>query len=106
MMIVSSQHHIDWSIVEEKMESLAGAEYVEIPCWYIGEVNGTEMAIQSDKHHTMAAARELGIEIRYIMMDEPEGLSGTEALESHYNDGDWYDVETSNPAYDEFNFIW
>lgn len=64
------------------------------------------MAIQADGHHTMAAARELGIEIRFVFSADPEGLSGEVALDARWNDGDWYDVETSDPANDKFNLIW
>ncbi len=106
MTIISSQHHINWDIVEEKMAQIEGAEFVEIPCWEIGEIDGEKMAIQSDAHHTLAAARELNIPVRFVFSDDPEGLSGEDALNAHYNDGDWYRVETSNPAYDEFDFVW
>lgn len=106
MKIISSQHFIDWEIVERKMEQLEGHEFVEIPCYEIGEIEGEEMAIQADAHHTMAAARELGIETRFVFSKEPEGLTGESALEAHWNDGDWYDVEKSNPTYEEYNFVW
>ena len=106
MKVISSQHYIDWNIVEQKMDEIAGNEFVEIPCYEIGKVDGEEFAIQADRHHTMAAARELEIEIRYVFSPEPEGLLGESALESHWNDGDWYDVETSDPANDKFNLIW
>ena len=106
MKIISSQHFIDWNIVEKKMGQLSGSDFVEIPCYEIGEIEGEEMAIQADGHHTMAAARELGIEIRFVFSEEPEGLTGEAALDAHWNDGDWYDVEKSNPAYDEFEVVW
>ena len=106
MMIVSSQHHIDWAIVEEKMDALKNAEMVTIPCVSIGEVAGIEMAIQIDGHHTLAAARELGIAVKFDIREEETGLSGDAALDVHYNDGDWYNVETSNPAYEEYDFVW
>lgn len=106
MKIISSQHYIDWAIVEKKMEQLSGSECVEIPCYEIGEIDGEEMAVQADGHHTLAAARELGIETRFVTMADPEGLTGEAALEARWNDGDWYDVERSNPAYDEIEVIW
>jgi hypothetical protein len=108
MKIISSQHFIDWEIVEAKMAELteAEAEKVTIPCSYVGYIDGTEYAMQNDKHHTLAAARELGLEIEYDVQDDSEGLTGEDLLNARYNDGDWYDVETSNPAYDVFNLIW
>lgn len=105
MTIISSQHYIDWSIVERKMEELNGSEKVMIPCAYIGEIYGEEYAIQMDGHHTMAAARKLGIQIEYEIGEDPEGLMGDNALEARYMDGDYYDVEKSDPAYDVFALV-
>lgn len=106
MKIISSQHFIDWEIVENKIEQLNGAEFVEIPCYEIGEIDGEEMAIQADGHHTMAAARELGIEVRFIFAEDPEGLTGEAALDARWMDGDWYDVVASEPENDKFKFVW
>ena len=53
MKVISSQHYIDWTIVEQKMDEIAGNEFVEIPCYEIGKVDGEEFAIQADRHHTM-----------------------------------------------------
>ena len=75
-------------------------------CWNIGEIDGEEYAIMADGHHTMTAARELGIEIIFDIGEEPDGLTGETALEVHWNDGDWYIVEESNPAYEEYTFVW
>ena len=106
MKVISSQHYIDWDTVEKKMAALSGSKVVEIPCYEIGEVDGEEYAIQADGHHTMAAARELGIEIRFVFSPDPEGLSGKAALDARWIDGDYYNIETSNPAYDHFDTIW
>ena len=106
MKIISSQHHINWDIVDEKMADLEGKEYIVVPCWEIGEVDGEGFAIMADKHHTMVAAKELGIDVRFEILPEPEGLMGDEALTAHWNDGDWYDVETSDIVNDNFNLIW
>lgn len=107
MMIVSSQHYIDDEIVESKKEQLiaSGATYVVIPCWEIGEVNGEPMAIQMDGHHTLAAARELGLEIRYNIGEADDDLTGEDALEAHWMDGDYYNVETSDPAVEYFDLV-
>lgn len=106
MTIISSQHHIDWDIVSQKMEEIKGLDCVEIPCWDIGEIDGVEYAIQADRHHTAAAARELGIQVEYVHSDEPDGLSGENALDAHWNDGDWYCCESSRPEYEEYDFVW
>ena len=106
MTIISSQHFIEWEIVEEKMEELKDADKVVIPCSYVGFINGVEYAMQNDGHHTLAAARELVIEVEFEIAADTEGLEGEELLENRYNDGDWYSVEISNPAYDEFDLVW
>lgn len=97
MTIISSQQFIDSAIVEEKMESISGLEEVIIPCYYVGEIDGVEYAMQADGHHTLAAARELGIPFSFEISDDPEGLSGEEMLTIRWMDGDWYDVENSDP---------
>lgn len=106
MTIISSQHFINWDIVETKMEEIKGMDKVVIPCTYVGFIDGIEYAMQNDNHHTLAAARELGIEIEFNITNDSEDLEGEMFLEQRYNDGDWYNVETSNPAYDEFDLVW
>lgn len=106
MTIISSQHFIDWDIVENKINELQGVEKVVIPCSYVGFIDGIEYAMQNNCHHTLAAARELGIEIEYSIGSDPEDLTGEDLLEQRYNDGDWYNVENSNPAYDKFDLVW
>lgn len=106
MTIISSQHYIDWEIVEEKMEEIKNLEKVIIPCTYVGFIEGAEYAMQNDGHHTLAAARELGIETEFEISPGNEGLDGEVLLEQHYMDGDWYNVETSDPAFEKFDLIW
>ena len=62
--------------------------------------------MQNDKHHTLAAAKELGIPVVFDISDDAEGLAGEELLEARYNDGDYYNVETSNPIDEQFDLIW
>lgn len=108
MKYISSQHFLDESIVEEKMDQLAksNVESVEIPCTYVGFIDGEEYAIVVDHHHTLAAARMLGIPYTYVVYDDPEGLTGESVLEVRWIDGEYYDVEISNPAEDKFYTIW
>lgn len=106
MKIISSQHFIDFGIVEKKMDELKGAKTVEVPCSYVGFIDGVEYAIQTDNHHTLAAARELGISVKFVISDDHEGLTGLDLLDQRYMDGDWYNVETSDPAYDVFDLVW
>lgn len=106
MKYISSQHYIDAEIVEAKKAELEGVTEVVIPCTYVGLIDGVEYAMQNDKHHTLAAARELGIPVVFDVEDDPEGLTGEELLETRYNDGDYYDVETSDPMSEIFDLIW
>ena len=112
MKIISSQGYINDKIVEEKIQNLQKNEVsaVEIPCEEIGSLDGEEYAIQIDGHHTLAAARELGLEIKFVIsgkVDDYEQYDNTEdRLTAHYADSDWYYVETSNPYYNEFDMVW
>lgn len=106
MTIISSQHYINWEIVEEKMEQLKGKNDITIPCAYVGEIDGEEYAIQIDGHHTLAAARELGIEVEFDVHEDDEGLEGEALLNVRYMDGDYYNVETSDPANYIFDLVW
>lgn len=106
MKYISSQHYIDAEIVEAKKAELEGVTEVVIPCTYVGIIDGVEYAMQNDKHHTLAAARELGIPVVFDVEDDSEGLTGEELLEARYNDGDYYDVETSDPMSEVFDLIW
>ena len=94
MTYISSQHYIDAEIVEEKKAELEGVTEVVIPCTYVGVIDGVEYAMQNDKHHTLAAARELGIPVVFDVEDDAEGLT------------DYYNVETSDPMSDIFDLIW
>ena len=82
------------------------AASVAIPCSYIGDINGTEYAMQNDGHHLLAAARELGLEISYAVEADPEGLTGEDLLGARWMDGDWYFVETSRPDEDTFDLVY
>lgn len=108
MTIISSQHYISDSIVDRKIAELqaSGADHVVIPCAYVGVIDGVEYAMQSDGHHTLAAARELGLAVEFDVGDDPESLTGEELLVARQMDGDWYDVELSNPYYCQISLIW
>lgn len=108
MTIISSQHYINPEIVAEKIEQLtaAGAKSIIVPCSYVGIIDGVEYAVQTDKHHTLSAAWELDLPVEYKITDDPEGLTGIDLLEARYYDGDYYDVERSNPYYDEIVAVW
>ena len=44
--------------------------------------------------------------MEFDIINDSEDLEGEALLEQRYNDGDWYNVETSNPAYHEFDLVW
>lgn len=106
MTIISSQHYIDPEIVERKMSELAGVQSVTIPCYYVGIIDGVEYAMQADGHHTLCAARELGINVIYNVVADPEDLTGENLLDARYGDGDWYNVEESNPYNEQYTLTW
>lgn len=101
--IISSQHYIDPEIVERKMLEIANETVVHIPCYDAGIIDGVEYAVQADGHHTLAAARELEISVVFDIADHPEKLTGDQLLADCFMDGDWYNVETSNPYYYDFD---
>ena len=108
MEVVSSQHYLDMDKVEEKKAEMlaAGTTKITLPCWMIGEVDGKELAILSDGHHRYEAAKELGVEVVFDFDDDPEGLTGENALNVRWMDGDWYYVTTSDVAHEEYDFVW
>lgn len=106
MTYISSQHYLDPAIVEAKKAALAGVSEVVIPFLRVGVIDGVEYAMQYDGHHTLAAARELGIPVVFDISDDPEGLAGGELLDARCYDGDYYNVETSSPADFQFDLIW
>ena len=108
MKYISSQHYLNESIVAEKETQLiqTAASVVSIPCIYVGEIDGEEYAMVFDHHHLMAAAKALGINVTFAVDDDPEGLTGDTLLETRWIDGDYYDVEASDPMNDEFYLVW
>jgi hypothetical protein len=66
---------------------------VEVPCYFI-EIDGEDYAIIADKHHTLAAARELGIPVKFVVGDHPEQLQGEDLLKGMWMDSPYYAIET------------
>ena len=94
--IISSQRYLNEDVVEQKKEELkeSGVESVDIPVTYVGDIDGTHYSIVRDGHHTMAAAKELGININFVQQDDSEGLTGNDLLEQRYIDSNYYDIAT------------
>lgn len=97
-MIISSQRHIDNAILNQKIEALESKMPTEITLntWAVGI---DEMEILFDGHHTLEAARQLEIPVKFETVDQPEGLTGENLLEQSWMDSDWYDVETGKLAF-------
>ena len=99
MQYISSQRFLDDHIVEEKKAALAGIESVTIPCSYVGIIDGIEYAMVVDKHHTMAAAKLLGIPVFFKVGHDSENLIGDDLLVARYIDSDYYDIETGHNVF-------
>lgn len=101
MKVMSSQHFRDCEIINDKIEELqeSGTTKIIIPVInaHVEDLEGNTMFIAIDKHHTMSAAIELGIEIEFEEVEDPicsDGYSGEEICRAWYMDGDWYYIDT------------
>lgn len=101
MIVLSSQRFISDDIVAVKKQRLLleSVEEIELPVVFIGEFHGKRLHALLDKHHTRAAAKELGIPTSYTEIERRETQLGDnysldDCLEALYMDSDWYDIET------------
>lgn len=92
MKVITSQSYIDPEIVEAKKAQLAGAESVDLIVWTtnLTDLDGEEVCILSDGHHTYAAACELGIEVNFCETEHPEGIDGETLLDAAWMDGEYH----------------
>lgn len=92
MQIISSQRYINNKILNEKIEwfELNRPGEIILPVW---DVDG-DMAVLGDGHHTLEAARQVGVSVCFIVVEHPEGLYGDNLLENSWIDSDWYDITT------------
>lgn len=99
MIVLSSQRYLNEDTVEAKKAELVGVDEVELPIVFVGEFEGESLFVLLDKHHTMAAAKELGVPTSYTEIERRDTrLSQDDSLEdcldTLYMDADWYNVET------------
>ena len=96
MKVISSQKYTNEETVAAKMEEMANETYVELPVVDIEmkDNDGNDLYSLIDGHHRLAAAKELGLEIRFVEEKESEGLTGEAYLDARWMDSDWYDVIT------------
>lgn len=98
MTIISSQRYIDSDIVDSKLAALEADRPAEVvlPVWPVGM---DDLYVLSNGHHTLTAARALGIPVRFSVESHPERLTGQDLLEQAWIDADWYDIETGIPVF-------
>jgi hypothetical protein len=94
-MIISSQHHIDWDVVETKR---AANDYV-VTVATITDSESNEYQMVIDGHHSLAAAREDGVqpvivESDYNYQAEVDCIGFDAFLAAKWIDSPYYDVET------------
>ncbi|GIV51995.1 MAG: hypothetical protein KatS3mg038_3902 [Candidatus Kapaibacterium sp.] len=99
MVIISSQRHLDQDVVDEKMQQLAGVDCVELPIVYAGQYGDDDVYVLVDGHHTLAAARALGVEVTYTERSRTEcnchpDWTLEQMLDHLWMDSDWYDIHT------------
>lgn len=95
MKVISSQHYIDYEIVDKKIAEMQGTEKVVLPIVdaEMKDEDGNDLYVLIDGHHRKEAAEELGIEIEYEEVENPYNVTGELLLETCYMDGDWYYVD-------------
>lgn len=91
--IISSQRYIDYNIVDEKIKYLQDNAITEITL-YTWDVIDYDCAILFNGHHTLQAARELNMPVKFEIINHPENIFGDNLLEQAWMDSDWYSVET------------
>lgn len=96
--VMSSQRFLDDEIVEEKKEEIIAEGIQEITCpvtkAYLQDLEGNELYILTDKHHTLAAARELNIPVRFeeAENDFTESTNGEEVCAEYFMGDNWFYV--------------
>lgn len=101
MKVITSQSYVNESIVEEKKAMLEGAQSVELVVWTTGlqDLNGEDVCILSDGHHTYTAAMEMGIEVVFVEEEHPEGLMGEPLLEQAWMDSNYCYIGTNETVW-------
>jgi hypothetical protein len=101
MKIISSQRFLDQEIVNDKIAEMTenGVSSISLPIYNAGyrDLDDDDLFILIDGHHRLAAAREMGIEIKFddiTAQNEFGILTGEELLADRYMDSNWYDIET------------
>lgn len=107
MTVISSQKFLDYEIVEKKINELKKSNItgivVPVVNAYFRDLAGNELYILADKHHTMAAAKQLGLEIVFHEIDDEmsyykyiEQKNGEAILQAWYMDSNWYYINADD----------
>lgn len=102
-MIISSQHTTNETIVEEYISRIEAGEtftatIATLESDELAEFDITGMLV--DGHHRMEAYSRLGLQIEFVEADfhdyqaELDHMGMDDFLAQHWNDGDWFDIET------------
>lgn len=101
--VMSSQRFLDEEIVEEKIEYLKANDIKKITCpvtkAYLKDLDGNDLYILTNMHHTLAAARELGIEVDFeeVENDFTESTNGEDICAEYYMGDHWYYINHEDP---------
>lgn len=101
MTVISSQRFRDEEIVERKIEELkdSNTTIIKVPVVnaYIQDLEGNDLYIMIDHHHTHEAAKTLGIEIEFEEVPDEtsyckdiEDKNGEAICAAHFMDSNWY----------------
>lgn len=100
--VMSSQRFLDEGIVEEKKEYLEENNITEITCpvtkAYMQDLDGNDLFILTNMHHTLAAARELGIRVKFEEVDNDftESTDGEEICREYYMGDHWFYINNAD----------
>lgn len=94
--VMSSQRFLDEDIVEEKKEYLIENNIQKITCpitkAYCQDLEGNDLFILTNMHHTLAAARELGIKVEYeeVENDFTRSTDPEDVCAEYFMDSNWF----------------
>lgn len=91
--VISSQRYLDPAIVAAKAAAQDySAQYVTV------DVDGITYAVVLDGHHSLAAAKQAGVDVEWEhledMQREADRMGAEDFLAAHHLGDDYYDVET------------
>lgn len=102
MTIISSQRFRDFSIIEEKVEYLRlnGISKITVPVCkaFYTDLEGNDLYIMIDKHHLYEAAKEIGVEIEFEVVNNPytNSTNGEDVLAECRIDSNWYYIQADD----------